>query len=155
MPGPFRLLPGPAGDLTAYASSTTPGTPVRGHVLLCHDLPRPKSAAADVALASRRLADLLTCCERDQFQPALERAAHLLAAGGLLVLHDSFLWPDATPAPEVVLSAFHRHVVHGGSRSWTLARLARELESLGLHILHSELMPGGTQLVTAGRSAVK
>lgn len=101
------------------------------------------------------LSDLLTCCERDQFQPALERAAHLLAAGGLLVLHDSFLWPDATPAPEVVLSAFHRHVVHGGSRSWTLARLARELESLGLHILHSELMPGGTQLVTAGRSAVK
>ena len=38
MAGPFRLLSRPAGDLMSYASSTTPGAPVRGHVLLCHDL---------------------------------------------------------------------------------------------------------------------
>ena len=44
----------------SYASSTTPGAPVRGHVLLCHDLPRPKSAAADIALTYPALADRLT-----------------------------------------------------------------------------------------------
>ena len=38
MPGPFRLRPGPAGDLATYASATPPGAPVRGHVVLC---PRP------------------------------------------------------------------------------------------------------------------
>ena len=60
MPGPFRLLPGPAGDLSIYASDTTPGAPVRGHVVLCHDLPRPKAAAADVVLTYPALADRLT-----------------------------------------------------------------------------------------------
>ena len=60
MAGPFRLLSRPAGDLMSYASSTTPGAPVRGHVLLCHDLPRPKSAAADIALTYPALADRLT-----------------------------------------------------------------------------------------------
>ncbi len=60
MAGPFRLRPGPAGDLSWYASSTGPGAPVRGHVLLCHDLPRPKGAAADVALTYPALADRLT-----------------------------------------------------------------------------------------------
>ena len=60
MPGPFRLRPGPAGDLSTYASSTGPGAPVRGHVVLCHDLPRPKGAAADVALTFPALADRLT-----------------------------------------------------------------------------------------------
>ena len=59
MPGPFRLRPGPAGDLSSYASATTPGAPVRGHVILCHDLPRPKGAAADVALTYPALADRL------------------------------------------------------------------------------------------------
>jgi len=57
--GPFRLRPGPAGDLSSYTSATTPGAPVRGHVLLCHDLPRPKGAAADVALTFPALADRL------------------------------------------------------------------------------------------------
>ena len=37
--GPFRLLHGPAGDLWSYASTTPPGAPVSGHVVLCHDLP--------------------------------------------------------------------------------------------------------------------
>ena len=60
MPGPFRLRPGPAGELSSYASSTGPGAPVRGHVVLCHDLPRPKGVAADVALTYPALADRLT-----------------------------------------------------------------------------------------------
>jgi uncharacterized protein len=57
--GPFRLRPGPAGDLSAYASATSPGAPIRGHVLLCHDLPRPKGSAADVAVTFPALADRL------------------------------------------------------------------------------------------------
>jgi uncharacterized protein len=60
MPGPWRLRPGPAGDISSYASATTPGAPVRGHVVLCHDLPRPKGSAADVALTYPALADRLT-----------------------------------------------------------------------------------------------
>jgi putative redox protein len=59
MPGPFRLRPGPAGDLWSYATSTSPGEPVLGHLLLCHDLPRPKGAAADVAITYPALADRL------------------------------------------------------------------------------------------------
>ena len=50
MAGPFRLHPGPAGDLATYASATQQGAPIHGYVLLVHDLPRPKGAAADVAL---------------------------------------------------------------------------------------------------------
>ena len=60
VPGPFRLRPGPAGDLSSYASATSPGAPVRGHVLLCHDLPRPKGSAADVAVTYPALADRLS-----------------------------------------------------------------------------------------------
>jgi uncharacterized protein len=60
MPGPFRLRPGPAGDLWSYATATTPGAPVRGHIVLCHDLPRPKGSAADVALTFPALADRVT-----------------------------------------------------------------------------------------------
>jgi putative redox protein len=59
VPGPFRLRPGPAGDLWVYATATSPGAPVRGYVLLCHDLPRPQAAAADVALTYPALADRL------------------------------------------------------------------------------------------------
>jgi putative redox protein len=59
VPGPFRLQPGPAGDLFTYASAAHPGAPVRGHVLLCHDLPRSKGSAADVALTYPALADRL------------------------------------------------------------------------------------------------
>jgi uncharacterized protein len=57
--GPFRLHPGPAGDLALYASATQQGAPVHGHVMLVHDLPRPKGAAADVALTYPALADRL------------------------------------------------------------------------------------------------
>ncbi len=60
MPGPFRVRPGPAGDLGTYASTTTQGGPVHGHVVLVHDLPRPKGAAADVALTYPALADRLS-----------------------------------------------------------------------------------------------
>ncbi len=60
MPGPFRLRAGPAGDLATYASSPPQGAPVHGHVVLIHDLPRPKGAAADVALTYPALADRLT-----------------------------------------------------------------------------------------------
>ena len=59
MSGPFRLRPGPAGDLWTYTTATSPGAPVRGHVLLCHDLPRPQASAADVALTYPALADRL------------------------------------------------------------------------------------------------
>ena len=63
--GPFRLIPGPAGDLSIYSSETTPGAPVRGHVILCHDLPRPVGrSAADVALTYPALADRLTPASR-------------------------------------------------------------------------------------------
>jgi pimeloyl-ACP methyl ester carboxylesterase len=58
--GPFRLRPGPSGDLATYASATSPGAPVRGHVVLCHDLPRPRGSAADVGLTFPALADRLT-----------------------------------------------------------------------------------------------
>jgi alpha-beta hydrolase superfamily lysophospholipase len=58
--GPFRLLPGPVGDLWSYASATPPGAPVSGHVVLCHDLPRAPSSAKDVAQTYPALADRLT-----------------------------------------------------------------------------------------------
>jgi uncharacterized protein len=60
MSGPFRLLPGPAGDLWAYASAIPPGAPQGGQVVLCHDLPRAKGSAHDVALTYPALADRLT-----------------------------------------------------------------------------------------------
>lgn len=60
MPGPFRTRPGPAGELTTYASATSPGSPRRGHVVVCHDLPRPKGTAADIALTFPALADRLS-----------------------------------------------------------------------------------------------
>jgi putative redox protein len=59
MPGPFRLLPGPAGDLWAYATASLPGSPQAGTVVLCHDLPRVKGSAHDVALTYPALADRL------------------------------------------------------------------------------------------------
>jgi len=60
MPGPFRTRPGPAGELFTYASAIGAGAPSRGHVVLCHDLPRPKGTAADIALTFPALADRLT-----------------------------------------------------------------------------------------------
>jgi uncharacterized protein len=76
VPGPFRLLPGPAGDLWVYASTTPAGDPRRAPVVLCHDLPRPKGSAADVALTFPALADRLT---RESGRPVV--AATLRGAG--------------------------------------------------------------------------
>jgi putative redox protein len=59
MPGPFRLLPGPAGDLWAYATASPLGSAQAGTVVLCHDLPRAKGSAHDVALTYPALADRL------------------------------------------------------------------------------------------------
>jgi pimeloyl-ACP methyl ester carboxylesterase len=58
--GPFRLLHGPAGDLWSYASVNPPGAPTGGTVVLCHDLPRAKGSANDVAQTFPALADRLT-----------------------------------------------------------------------------------------------
>jgi len=60
VPGPFRLLHGQAGDLWSYATTTPPGAPVSGHVVLCHDLPRAPGSANDVAQTYPALADRLT-----------------------------------------------------------------------------------------------
>ncbi len=106
MAGPFRLLPGPAGDLTCYASSTAPGAPIRGHVLLCHDLPRPKGSAADVALTYPALADRLA---RESgwrvvtaaLRGAGESAGDFSALGWLDDL--SFLAETQIPAPAPLL----------------------------------------------------
>ncbi len=59
MAGPFRLRPGPAGDLATFASASGPSVSVRGHVILCHDLPRPMGAGADVAVTYPALAERL------------------------------------------------------------------------------------------------
>jgi uncharacterized protein len=58
--GPFRLLPGPAGDLWSYASAVAVGAPPGGQVVLCHDLPRATGSASDVAQTYPSLADRLT-----------------------------------------------------------------------------------------------
>ena len=98
------------------------------------------------------LSDLLACCERDQFAPALARSASLLAGDGVLILHDSFVSTELPPPPELMLSTFRRHVIEGGSRNWTLARLQAELATLGLRIVRSEPMPAGGRLVVARRA---
>jgi uncharacterized protein len=59
MAGPFRLQSGPAGDLAVHASGSLEGASDRGHVIVCHDLPRPMGAGADVAATYPALADRL------------------------------------------------------------------------------------------------
>jgi len=71
--GPYRLLPGHAGDLWVYTSSA----PLGGHVVLCHDLPRAVRSARDVAKTYPALADRLT---RETGRRVL--AATLRGAGG-------------------------------------------------------------------------
>jgi uroporphyrin-III C-methyltransferase len=93
---------------------------------------------------------LLAGCDRDQFGPALESASRLLKAGGLLVLHDTFVPSETPPAPEVLLFALGRHVMRGGSRNWSISRLEGQLRAFGFQVLRTEPIPGGTQLVTAG-----
>jgi len=92
---------------------------------------------------------LLAGCERDQFQPALAKAAGVLRSGGILVLHDSFLRSETPSTPEVLLSALGRHVIQGGCRNWSIARLQGALGALGLRVLEANPIPGGTELVTA------
>ncbi|MGP0029106.1 MAG: alpha/beta hydrolase [Acidimicrobiales bacterium] len=60
MAGPFRLLPGDAGDLWCYASATPPGTVPHGNVVIAHDLPWAKGSAADAGQTYPALADRLT-----------------------------------------------------------------------------------------------
>lgn len=98
------------------------------------------------------LSGLLAACDRGQYRPALEKAVHALKPGGLLLLHDSFLASDAAAAPEVLLFALGRHVMTGGSGTWSLSRLESELQSLGWRVTVREPIPGGTQLVTAVRA---
>lgn len=95
------------------------------------------------------LSGLLAGCERDEFGPALEGAVHLLKPGGLLILHDAFVCSESLPPQEVLLFALGRHVMRGGSRNWSVSRLQDELRALGWRVLHTEPVPGGTQLVTA------
>jgi hypothetical protein len=92
---------------------------------------------------------LLACCDRDQFGPALAGATQVLKPGGLLVLHDSFVCSEVPPPPEVLLFALGKHVMRGGSRNWSIARLETELSAQGWRLLRAEPVPGGTQLVTA------
>jgi len=95
------------------------------------------------------LSGLLACCDRNQFQPALAAAAKILKAGGILVLHDTFLGAESPAPPDLTLSALGRHVIRGGSRNWSIVRLEAELSALGMRVLHQDVMPGGTRLVTA------
>jgi len=95
------------------------------------------------------LSGLLTCCDRDQFRPALAKAAHALDTGGVLILHDAFLSSGSLTPPEVMLSAFGRHVARGGCGNWHLARLSAELDALGLQVVRTDPIPGGTHLVIA------
>lgn len=95
------------------------------------------------------LSGLLAGCDRGQYGPALEKAVRALKPGGLLLLHDSFVSSDAAPPPEVLLFALGRHVMTGGSGTWSIARLENELQSLGWRAIGREAIPGGTQLVTA------
>jgi uroporphyrin-III C-methyltransferase len=95
---------------------------------------------------------VLACCARGQFQSILDRAAALLESGGILALDDAFLPSDATPAPEVLLSALGRHVTRGGAWNWPLERLRSALDSLGFGPLETASLPGGTLLVTVGKN---
>jgi uroporphyrin-III C-methyltransferase len=98
------------------------------------------------------LSGLLGCCEREQYRPAMERAAGVLNADGTLYLHDFFFCSGTPSPPEVVLSTFGRHVLRGGSRAWSLDRVRDELGSLGLRVLRADQMPGGPHLVAASRT---
>ncbi|MDR3699370.1 MAG: uroporphyrinogen-III C-methyltransferase [Candidatus Sulfopaludibacter sp.] len=95
------------------------------------------------------LSGLLEGCERGEYGPMLQRAAGVLKPGGLLFLHDSFIGTESTAPPELLLSAFGRHVMRGGSRNWSVARLEAELGAFGWRVTQRESIPGGTQLVTA------
>lgn len=56
MSGPWRLVPGPAGDLRVYATGDTSGPRART-LLLCHELPRTKGGASEAGKTYPALAD--------------------------------------------------------------------------------------------------
>jgi uncharacterized protein len=57
--GPWRLVEGPAGGLRTYATATPADAPEHRAVLLCHELPRGRGAAADTGRTFPALADRL------------------------------------------------------------------------------------------------
>ena len=78
----------------------------------------------------------------------LQASATALKDDGVLVLHDAFLPTGALP-PEVVLGALGRHLTCRPSGNWSVERLRAALETLGLHDVRAEYLPGGTVIVTA------
>ncbi len=126
--------------------------------LLCRRWPDLAVTAGDLsktngdgrgAYGAVLLSGLLEGCGRGEYRATVEHATHLLRPGGLLILHDSFLCADATPPPELLLSALGRHVMRGGSRVWSLARLESELGSFGWRVCSTDAIPGDTHLITA------
>ncbi len=57
MTGQWRTVDGPVGVLRSYTTLTAPGSPPAPVVLLCHELPRAPSEAADTSMAFPPLAD--------------------------------------------------------------------------------------------------
>jgi uroporphyrin-III C-methyltransferase len=99
------------------------------------------------------LSGMLASCKRGQVQKLLKAAADALRDGGLLALHDSFLPPGALPPPEVVLGALGRHITRGTCRTWSVERLRGALAGLGFAGVRWEVLPAGSVLVTARRTA--
>lgn len=59
MTGPWRLVDGPVGVLRTYATATPPGSSPGPVLMLCHELPRGRGAAADTGRTLPSLADRL------------------------------------------------------------------------------------------------
>jgi len=97
------------------------------------------------------ISGLLPCCGHQQFRPVLEAATRVLEPSGCLIVHEALIPDETMPAPETVLSAFGRHVTHGGARNWSCSRLEHELASLGFRVTAQHPIAGGTQLVVASR----
>jgi hypothetical protein len=98
------------------------------------------------------LSGLLESCARGEVYEMLHTASGLLAPGGLLALHDTFLPSGVLPPPEVVLGALGRHITRGGCRHWSRERLEDSLRQLGYKSFESKYLPAGSVLVTAGRT---
>jgi uncharacterized protein len=125
VPGPFRLRPGSSGDLWVYAGASPAGDPRRAHVLLCHDLPRPKGSAADVALTFPALADRLT---RESGRPVV--IATLRGAGDSAGDFSALGWlDDLTLVAEHEIPESSRRIVVGFGFGGVLAlRMAAQDE---------------------------
>ena len=79
MTGPWRLVPGPAGDLRLYTTGSANGDSgnPRRTLLLCHELPRTRNGAGDAGKAYPLLADRIAA--ESGFRVAI---ATLRGAGG-------------------------------------------------------------------------